>query len=66
MNNGQTDWLGRRVLVTGATGMVGSALSARLVDLGATVVALVQDADPHTELYRSGTVDSRRGRQRPA
>lgn len=56
MNNGQTDWLGRRVLVTGATGMVGSALSARLVDLGATVVALVQDADPLTELYRSGTV----------
>ena len=56
MTDTQTNWLGRRVLVTGATGMVGSALSARLVAEGASVVALVQDVDPLTELFRSGTV----------
>lgn len=48
-------WGGRHVLVTGATGMVGSALCARLVALGAHVVALVPDVDPQSELYRSGT-----------
>lgn len=56
MTGAETNWVGRRVLVTGATGMVGSALSARLVEEGAVVVALVQDVDPFTELYRSGTV----------
>lgn len=38
--------------------MVGSALSRALVDLGAYVVALVRDADPTSEFYRSGTVAS--------
>lgn len=47
---------GRRVLVTGATGMVGSALVHALLESGAHVVALVLDADPATELYRSGDV----------
>jgi CDP-glucose 4,6-dehydratase len=45
-----------RALVTGATGLVGSALVRRLVDDGVDVVALVLDPDPQTELYRSGTV----------
>jgi dTDP-D-glucose 4,6-dehydratase len=45
-----------RAFVTGATGMVGSALVRRLVDDGTDVVVLVLDADPQTELYRSGTV----------
>jgi CDP-glucose 4,6-dehydratase len=53
-----SSWVGARVLVTGATGMVGSWLTRRLVDLGANVAALVLDADPRTELYRSGTVHS--------
>lgn len=44
------------MLVTGATGMVGSVLVARLLDLGADVVALVLDHDPRSELYRSGDV----------
>jgi CDP-glucose 4,6-dehydratase len=47
-----------RVLVTGATGMVGAALTRRLVDQGATVAAFVLDPDPQSELYRSGTVDA--------
>lgn len=47
-------WAGTRVLVTGATGMVGSWLCRRLVDAGSQVVALVRDADPQSELLRSG------------
>ncbi len=49
-------WAGERVLVTGATGMVGSAVCRRLVDAGAHVVALVLDADPSSDLIRSGTM----------
>jgi CDP-glucose 4,6-dehydratase len=51
-------WRDRRVLVTGATGMIGSALSGALVDRGAHVVAFVRDVDPASELYRSGTAAS--------
>lgn len=51
-----TDLSPHRVLVTGATGIVGSWLVRRLVDQGAYVVALVRDADPQSELFRSGTV----------
>jgi CDP-glucose 4,6-dehydratase len=47
-------WDGRRVLVTGATGMVGSWLTRALLDAQAYVVALVLNPDPQTELYRSG------------
>jgi CDP-glucose 4,6-dehydratase len=46
----------RRVLLTGATGVVGSWLARRLVDEGAYVVALVRDLDPQSELLRSGTL----------
>jgi len=44
------------VLVTGASGMVGSWLVKELLALHAYVVALVRDADPQTELFRSGDV----------
>jgi CDP-glucose 4,6-dehydratase len=50
-------WSERSVLVTGATGMVGSALTASLVAAGARVIALVPDVDPQSELYRSGVID---------
>jgi CDP-glucose 4,6-dehydratase len=49
-------WKGRRVLATGATGLVGSWLCRRLLSEGAMVVALVRDWDPQTELIRSGEV----------
>lgn len=49
-------WSGRRVLVTGATGMVGSWLVKDLLDRGAHVVCLVLDADPQSELLRSGDI----------
>ncbi len=50
-------WSTRRVLVTGATGMVGSWLTRWLVESGAYVVALVPDWDPQSELIRSGVVE---------
>ncbi len=52
-----SDFEGRRVLVTGATGMVGSWLVKELLAQGAVVVALVLDLDPQSELVRSGDID---------
>lgn len=49
-------WSGRRVLVTGATGIVGSWLTKALLAEQAYVVALVLDADHQSELYRSGDI----------
>jgi CDP-glucose 4,6-dehydratase len=54
MSDGNSAWAGRRVLVTGATGMVGSWLIKDLLAREAQVVALVRDPDPQTELWRSG------------
>jgi len=45
------------VLVTGATGFVGSWLVQRLVELGADVVCLVRDWVPNSNLVRSGLID---------
>jgi CDP-glucose 4,6-dehydratase len=52
----QPIWSGRRVFVTGATGIVGSWLVRRLLDEGADVVALVRDWNPQTQLIGSGDV----------
>tara|TARA_B100000315_G_C14590129_1_gene595325 strand:+ start:4947 stop:5936 length:990 start_codon:yes stop_codon:yes gene_type:complete len=46
-------WKGRRVFVSGGTGMVGSWLVKHLLSLDAWVVVLVRDEDPQSELYRS-------------
>jgi CDP-glucose 4,6-dehydratase len=51
-------WWQRRVLVTGATGIVGSWLCAELVAQGASVTALVLDDDPQSWFYLSGTSPS--------
>lgn len=53
---GMSFWAGKRVLVTGATGLVGSWLTRALVDHRAHVVALVCELDPQSELIRSGTL----------
>jgi CDP-glucose 4,6-dehydratase len=47
---------GRRVLVTGATGIVGSWLVEALLSQRATVVALVRDEPENSELIRSGNI----------
>lgn len=47
-------WRDRRVLVTGCTGLVGSATVAELVAREAQVVGLVRDWVPQSELVRSG------------
>lgn len=52
-----TSWKEHRVLVTGATGLVGSWLCARLISEGAAVVTLVRDWDPQSELVRSGCIN---------
>jgi CDP-glucose 4,6-dehydratase len=49
-------WSDRKVFVTGATGIVGSWLVKRLIKMGASVVTLVRDWDPQTELVRSGDI----------
>lgn len=48
------DWGGRKILITGATGMVGSWLVKELLKRDSAVVALVRDIDYQTEFYRSG------------
>lgn len=51
-------WAGRRVLVTGATGIIGSWLVRSLLDKDAAeVVTLVLDADSRSQLVRSGDIE---------
>src|SRR5207249_3837322 len=50
-------WVDRPTFVTGATGLVGSWLVARLVAAGADVVCLVRDWIPQSELARSSLLD---------
>jgi CDP-glucose 4,6-dehydratase len=50
-------WSGKNVLVTGATGLVGSWLVQELLLQGAQVSCLVWDADPRSELISSRLVD---------
>lgn len=48
------DWEGKKVLITGATGLVGSWLIKALLKRKSIIVALVRDIDYQTEFYRSG------------
>jgi CDP-glucose 4,6-dehydratase len=50
-------WLDRPTLVTGATGLVGSWLVARLAEAKADVVCLVRDWVPGSQLVRSKQLD---------
>ena len=50
-------WRDRPVLVTGATGLLGSWLTRRLVEAGASVVCFVRDWVPQSELVRSRVLD---------
>lgn len=42
------NWKGQTVLVTGAQGFIGSWLTERLLDEGATVVARRRDVEPES------------------
>jgi CDP-glucose 4,6-dehydratase len=55
---GKQFWVGKRVLITGASGMVGSWLVKELLALGARISVLVHDSDPQAELFRSGDIHS--------
>ncbi len=56
LNDDRQFWSARRVLVTGATGVVGSWVTKDLLERGAVVAALVMEADPQSELFRSGCI----------
>jgi CDP-glucose 4,6-dehydratase len=50
-------WQDRSALVTGATGLLGGWLTRRLLNRGASVVALVRDWVPQCELVRKGQLE---------
>lgn len=50
-------WKGRNVLVTGANGFLGSWVSKRLVEEGASVICFLRDTLPKSLLDLSGTVE---------
>jgi CDP-glucose 4,6-dehydratase len=54
VNGAVAFWVDRPVLVTGCTGLLGSWLTTRLVDIGANVVGLIRDSVPDSNLRRSG------------
>jgi CDP-glucose 4,6-dehydratase len=55
-HNAKSFWKERPVLVTGATGLLGSWLVRALVERGAAVVAIIRDWVPENELFRSETL----------
>ena len=57
MSDRERYWSGRCVLVTGATGLVGSHLVARLLACGAKVAILLYAREEGSELIRSGNID---------
>lgn len=57
MSQQKSFWKDRTVFVTGATGLLGSALTRELIRQGARVVALVRDWVPQSEMIRSGALD---------
>lgn len=49
-------WQGRRVFVTGCTGILGSWLTLALLDAGADVVGLIRDYVPQSNLNLTGAI----------
>ncbi|MDX1393715.1 MAG: GDP-mannose 4,6-dehydratase [Gemmatimonadota bacterium] len=52
-----SEWRDRNVLVTGATGLLGSWLVDALVESGSNVTCLVRDWVPQSRLHTDGVVD---------
>lgn len=57
MTTNKKFWQDRPTLVTGATGLIGSWLVKRLLASGASVVCLIRDWVPQSELVRSNFFD---------
>ncbi|MDQ2915367.1 MAG: NAD-dependent epimerase/dehydratase family protein [Chloroflexota bacterium] len=57
MTGDRSFWVGRSVLVTGATGLVGSSLVRALLDKRANVAILLRDHERRSELFRSGSIE---------
>ena len=55
--DGELRWRGRRVFVTGATGLLGSWLVQELVERGAEVTCLVRDWVPASRLVAEGMLE---------
>jgi CDP-glucose 4,6-dehydratase len=49
-------WSGRRVLITGASGLIGSELVDTMLRAGAEVTGLLRDNDRRSPLFRSGNI----------
>lgn len=56
MDTQATDWHKHRVFVTGATGLLGSAVVAELLERGAEVTCLLRDWVPASRLILSNTI----------
>jgi len=54
---GKNFWKDRNVFVTGATGLLGAALTDDLIERGASVVCLVRDWVPGSRLVTSGMLE---------
>lgn len=54
-HNEDGDWRGRNVLVTGASGFLGSWVAKDLVEQGARVICLIRDIVPDSYLNLTGT-----------
>ena len=57
MTESRAYWRAKPVLVTGATGLVGSHLVEALLASGADVAVLLRDHDGRSELFRSGNIE---------
>jgi CDP-glucose 4,6-dehydratase len=57
MGVNSTFWRDRPILVTGASGLVGSWLTKRLLGCGAGVVCLIRDWVPQSELVRTSVIE---------
>jgi len=53
-------WKGKKVLITGPTGLVGSFLTSALLYKGADIVTFVRDLDPQSELIKTGLINETR------
>jgi len=49
-------WIGKKVLITGASGFLGYWLTKALYEKGADVSVLIRDSDPQSALFHSGLI----------